>query len=102
MRAGGNATYVIALSLTLTGLVLSKLTAGGQQPKPAPSIPRPTAAWMTAPPNPLKIDLNLDQGSSVTETVSTRGGEITTNASDGTRFILTIPKGALAQTAESR
>jgi hypothetical protein len=100
MRAGGNATYVVAICLTLTGLVLSQLTAGGQQPKPAPTTPRPTAAWMAAPPNPLKIDFSLDQGSSVTESVSNRGGEITATSSDGTRFILTIPKGALAQTVE--
>src|SRR5436190_7687993 len=100
MRAGGNATYLMAFSLTLTGLVLSQLKAGGQQPKPAPSTPRPTAASMAAPSNPLKIDFSLDQGRSVTETVSNRGGEITASASDGTRFILTIPKGTLARKAE--
>ena len=100
MQSFGKATYVAAIALTLISLLLSQLTVGGQQRQPAPSAIRPTAGWMSALQNPLSIDVSLAQESSVTETVTTRGGEITATAPDGTRFILTIPKDALAQTAE--
>ncbi len=100
----GKATYLAAVGLTSIGLLLGQLTAGGQQrqpaQRPATLTPPPSAAWMAASPNPLQVDVSLDQGSSATETIKTRGGEITAIGTDGTRFILTIPNGALSQTTQ--
>jgi hypothetical protein len=55
---------------------------------------------MAAPPNPLSIDVSLAQGRSVTQHMRTRGGRITATAPDGTRFTLTIPRGALPRATE--
>lgn len=100
MRGVGKATYVAAICLTLSSLMLSQFTADGQQTQSAPSIRKTTTAWMTAQQNSLTVDVSLAQDNAVTETVTTRGGEITATATDGTRFILTIPKGALSETVE--
>ncbi|HEX7335078.1 MAG TPA: hypothetical protein VF290_26485, partial [Pyrinomonadaceae bacterium] len=100
MGVVGKATYVAAICLTFSSLMLNQFTAGGQQTQPAPSTLKPNAAWVAASQNSLTVDVSLAQDNSVTETVTTRGGEITATATDGTRFILTIPKGALSETAE--
>ena len=108
MRALGRASYVAGIGLTFISLTLlsgpaSSARFSGQQSPQSPqtsTAPKPTAAWMTAPANPLTIAVTLDQGSSVTERIRSGGGEIKATAPDGTRFTLTIPKDALIEGAE--
>ncbi|HKO62680.1 MAG TPA: hypothetical protein VJV03_16055, partial [Pyrinomonadaceae bacterium] len=95
MQSFGKSTYLAAIALTVISLLLTQLTAGGKQ-----SQPRQPTLQLVLTQNPITVDVSLDQAGSATETVTTRGGEVTATGTDGTRFILTIPKGALAQTAE--
>lgn len=95
MQSFGKSTYLAAIALTVISLLLTQLTAGGKQ-----SQPRQPTLQLVLTQNPITVDVSLDQAGSATETITTRGGEVTATGTDGTRFILTIPKGALAQTAE--
>ncbi|MFN2479898.1 MAG: hypothetical protein ABR554_00245, partial [Pyrinomonadaceae bacterium] len=77
--------------------------ATGQQPRRAPPRQPPTTpaepapSTPPAPSNALTVAAITAQGSSVTQTVPPDGGSLSATAPDGTRFTLTIPKGALSE-----
>ena len=64
-------------------------------------IPKPTAAWLLASPNPLSVTPVVSQQGQVTRHISADlGGTIEAKGADGTIFTLTLPKSALAEDVE--
>jgi hypothetical protein len=50
----------------------------------------------TAPPDPLNLDITLEDDAAATAEIGSEGGSITATAADGSKFTLTIPANALA------
>jgi hypothetical protein len=73
-------------------------TVNQQKPAQQPPIPKPTAEWLLAAPNPLNVAAIPAQPNSVSFAVMrASGGELTTKGPDGTRFTLTVPPNAVAK-----
>lgn len=117
MRTWSRLRTLLLLSLALTVLpsgvrppngqirrrTAPKTATSGTRPRPTPgenssqrsTPPRPTAAWLLAPPNPLNVTATLSGQAGSTLIRGGTGGTVFVKGPDGTRFTLTVPKGAL-------
>ena len=56
--------------------------------------------WLTAPANPVTLETTLEADRAVTRRITPQGGTLIASASDGTRYRLRIPEGALLSSVE--
>ncbi len=97
-----------SLKNLITLLLVATLTACAAPPSPT-SLPPTTSAPNTSMlstatavpptaipmPNPLTVQVVVDESLAVSAVISTTGGTLTAQAADGTKFTLTFPEGAL-------
>ena len=99
--------FVLLFAVILSGAVACAPTAPATnvpvQPQPSSTavanvtptrVAAPTAAPTFAP-NPLNVQVKVDDKFTASAVISTTGGTLTAQAADGTKFTLTFPKGAL-------
>jgi hypothetical protein len=68
------------------------------RPPPRRRVRPPSTPDTDAPPaaaNPASIDVTLESQNAVTGSIGPAGGSLNATASDGTRFTLVVPEGAL-------
>ncbi len=95
---------VISLKKLVTLLLVATLTAC-TAPSSLTSSPPTTPGMLSSPtampstatpiPNPLNVQVAVDESLAVSAVISTAGGTLAAQAADGTRFTLVFPKGAL-------
>ena len=85
---------VLAL-IALLVIPACRLVSGIGRPSPSDTTPVDVNAIFEIPPDPLNISITLDEAQSAEASFPVEGGTLSTQAADGTLFLLTIPPDAL-------
>ena len=70
-------------------------TAPASDPAAQNATSAPTQPSVASAPNPLNVNVILDDDLAASAVISTAGGSLSAQAADGTQFTLTFPEGAL-------
>ncbi len=84
---------LVILSIVLLTTMACQLFSN-LQAKPGSPIEKGQSGLFDAPANPVNVTLQLEN-TSVTQMIPAQGGTLTATGTDGTRYTLTIPEGAL-------